>query len=389
MVDSMMPSLERLSTLRATEPVRLARRSIEDVRGYVNAKLEEELPPAELEGVRITYTMLGLLPDTLRLRDLLLELYTEQIAGYYDPETRQLYVVEGVPPEALRTVVAHELVHALQDQHTNLDSLIDRRRGNDRQLAAQAAIEGHATLVMYALLAEDVAGGALDPAALPDPGAQLSGAFGGAGQFPVFERAPAIIRKTLVFPYAVGASFVHSVWAADGGAAHVAPIGAHLPHSTEQVMQPLARFVNAIDSPTELRFAEGGPWVVAYENSLGAFEVQVFLEEHLGDGAGSVEGWDGDRFRLLETPSGGRALDWVSIWDDAASAQRFREDVDRIRRSGTLGNRTSVDMLDIESRPAVRVVVTRDVEPADVPRAAVHCATESGTPQPCGLSVGS
>src|SRR5690606_21489386 len=105
---------------------------------YVEAQLTDEMPPEELEGVHATYALLGLIPDTLDLRALLLDLYTEQIVGYYDPETKTLYAVEGVQREALRPVLAHELVHALQDQHANLDSLISRERGNDRQVAAQA-----------------------------------------------------------------------------------------------------------------------------------------------------------------------------------------------------------------------------------------------------------
>lgn len=386
MVDSMLPSLERLSALPAQAPIELSRQSVEQVRAYVEAKLEEELPPAELESVRILYTMLGLLPDTLRLRDLLLDLYTEQIAGYYDPATRQLYVVDGVPAPALRTVIAHELVHALQDQHTNLDSLIEKGRGNDRQTAAQAAIEGHATLVMFALLAEEIAGQPIDPGSLPDPGAQLSSGFAGGAQFPVFDRAPAMIRETLVFPYAAGASFVHALWAADGGGPHAAPIGDALPQSTEQVMHPLTRFRGNRDTPTELRFSEEASWTVAYENTLGAFEVQILLDQHLGAGTASANGWDGDRLRLLESPVGGRVLDWVILWDDAASRERFRYDVERIRERGAFGDGALIESMTIEERPAVRIVIARDVDPSTVPRVSLHCVTEDGTPLACASS---
>lgn len=383
MVDSMMPALERLSALPAREPVQLTRQTVEQVRAYVEAQLEKELPPDELESVRIAYTMLGLLPDTLRLRELLLDLYTEQIAGYYDPETRQLYVAEGVPAEALRTVVAHELVHALQDQHTNLDSLIEKGRGNDRQMAAQAAIEGHATVAMFALMAEEIAGRQIDPASLPDPGVQLSDGFAGSAQFPVFERAPAIIRETLVFPYAAGASFVHSLWAADAGGSHAAPLGDNLPQSTEQVMNPLTRFRGTRDVPMEVRFDAEGGWPVAYENTFGAFEVQVLLDEHLGEGSASANGWDGDRFRLLETPAGSRALEWVIAWDDAASAERFRSDAERIRSRGGFGERARIDAILVEQRPAVRIVITRDVDPSEVPAVTLHCVTELGVREPC------
>ena len=107
-----------------------------------------------------TYAALGLIPDTLDLRALMMEVYKEQIIGYYDPKAEELYVVEGVPRGEVRPVLAHELVHALQDQYADLEALIAPERGNDRQTAAQAALEGHATLVMFALMLEEQQGGA-------------------------------------------------------------------------------------------------------------------------------------------------------------------------------------------------------------------------------------
>ncbi|MBI4545787.1 MAG: hypothetical protein HY703_11370, partial [Gemmatimonadetes bacterium] len=114
-VDSLLPRLESLAGLRARRPVGVARRGRAELRRYVLAQLGKELPPAEAEGIEATYRALGLFPDTLDLRRLLLELYTEQVMGYYDPETDTLYVMEGVPRDVLEPVLAHELVHALQD----------------------------------------------------------------------------------------------------------------------------------------------------------------------------------------------------------------------------------------------------------------------------------
>jgi hypothetical protein len=284
-------------------------------------------------------------------------------------------------------VVAHELVHALQDQHTDLDSLIERKRGNDRQAAAQAAIEGHATLVMFALLAEEAAGQPVDPAMLPDPGAELRGGFGAGAQFPVFQRAPAIIRETLLFPYAAGASFVHALWSRDGARPHEAPIGPRLPQSTEQVMHPVARFAETRDAPTELRFAGNPAWPVAFENTLGAFEVQVLLDEHLGTDSVPADGWDGDRFRLLETPDGGRALVWVSVWDDAPAAARFTAALQRITDAGGFGEMAAIESVDAGGRHGVRLIITHDAPLSAVPRADIVCVDERGTPVECATTA--
>jgi len=374
-VESLVPQLERLAGLEARAPIAVTRQGREEMRAYVVRKLEEELPEEELRGIEATYEALGLLPDTLDLRALMLDLYTEQVVGYYDPESDRLYLIEGVGADALRSVLVHELVHALQDQHMDLDSLVAREHGNDRQTAAQAAIEGHATLVMFALLAEERTGAPVDPGLLPDLGAQLRPALEGQNErFPVFRTAPRIIREALLFPYLQGASFVQALWrASPDGEKRPAPLGENLPASTEQVMWPEARFLEERDPPTELRLgptpaAAGGAWRTVHENTLGALETSIFLTQHLGAGADTVAfGWDGDRFRLIEAPGGERALVWYSVWDGPAEADRF---ADAYRRIAAVrqGRAVRIERLEVEGRPVVLVVdADRGVAPEGVP----------------------
>lgn len=321
-VDSMLPALEVLSGLRKLKPIALAEQSREDLRNYVAKRLAEELPDDELDGIRQTYAALGLIPDTLNIRSLLLDLYQEQVAGYYDPSSKKFYLVSGTPVELLRPVLAHELVHALQDQHVNLDSLIARERGNDRQTAAQAAIEGHATVVMFAFLAQEAGGVKINPSEMPDISAQLRPALEAQhSQFPVFRRAPRIIRETMVFPYLGGSSFVQRLWVARPDQGFLAPFGSMLPQSTEQVLHPDDRFLTNRDAPTEIRFANTKN--VIYENTFGELELGILLTEYLGPGAGDAAfGWDGDRYQLVQA-DGGKLLLWQSVWDDASSADRF------------------------------------------------------------------
>jgi hypothetical protein len=386
LVDSLMPALERISGLAALAPVQTATQRPQDVAAYVDRRLAQQLPDREIDGIHAVYSMLGLLPDTLDLRALLRALYAEQIAGYYDPETKTLYIVEGTPA-GLRPVLAHELVHALQDQHTNLDSLIARTRGNDRQTAAQAAIEGHATITMFALLAEEAAGRPIDATMLPDLAARIRPAFESqVSEFPVFRRAPRVIRETLLFPYADGAAFVQALWRRQSpGEPPAVPIGELLPQSTEQVSDP-ARFAPVRDDPTELRFEGGGEWVVVFENTLGQFETRLFLEEHLGTVPAAAAGWDGDRYVMLESAAGARVLLWVSVWDGEADAGNFGRMASFALGGERMGGRGRVERFPLEGRPAVRILIG---EPAvfasldplpvmfcvDVARARVSCAT--------------
>jgi len=312
---------------------------------------------------------------------LLLDLYTEQVVGYYDPGTRRLYIVEGVPRAALRPVLVHELVHALQDQHADIDSLVSHRRGNDRQTAAHAALEGHATLVMFAFLAEDAGGQPVAPEMLPNPAEQIEGAFQEqAASFPVFRTAPAIIRRSLLFPYHAGAGFVRELWLhRPAGTPRRAPLGDLLPQSTEQVLHPLEHFIRQRSEPVELRFGEpGAGWTVAYENTLGAFETQVLLEEHLGtDAVATPIGWAGDRYLLLLADDGAHALVLASVWDAGADADRF---ADQLR--SVIANTPNVEgivrRVEISGAPAVHAVITDRGDPArvTVPEARVHVLDE-------------
>lgn len=373
MADELLPRLEVLTGLEARGPIELSWQSRDSMQSFIERQLTEELEPAEIEGTQAAYAAFGLIPDTLDLRRLLLELYGEQIIGYYDPVTKELRVVEGAPRDQLATVLAHELVHALQDQHVDLDSLVSRRGQNDRQMAAQSAFEGQATLVMFALLVEDQLGRSLRPGEMPDMRAQLGAALEAQNsQFPVFRDAPQIIRETMLFAYLGGAAFMQALWRdADrrGESAFPAPIGPLLPSSTRQVIDPEGSFLAERHDPVVLRLsAPPADWRLVYENDLGQLEIGILLKEHLGPGAEvAAERTAGDRYQLLAAPGGGKALVWFTVWEDAAAADRFAASYRRIleRRSDRAGR---VERIEVGGRPAVLVVdADLSVDPGSVP----------------------
>jgi hypothetical protein len=359
LVHSMMPRVERLSGLDRVGVLRLRLQSRSAARQYVEQRLDTELPPERLEGLRRTYVALGLLPDTLDLRALLLDLYTEQVLGYYDPRTGTLYVLEGEDLVALRPVLAHELVHALQDQHTNIDSLVAQERGNDRQTAAHAALEGHAMLVMFALLAEEASRREIDPASLPNPADELGPALAAQNEeFPVFRRAPAVIRETLLFPYVRGADFVHQLWRSmSPSQRYPAPIDTLLPQSTAQVMRPLERFIQQRADPIDIALdAPPVGWRVLHQDTFGQLETAIFLHEHLGEAArASAHGWAGDRYMLVADPSGAEVLHWVSAWESEAEANRFAAAA-RAAADRRTGRRVTVTREDVNGTAAVSIV---------------------------------
>lgn len=350
----LLPDLAARSGLVLREPVRLARRSREELVGYLTAKLDEELPVADAEAITASYRLLGLVPGDLDLRELLLQVYTEQVAGFYDPDSTALFVMDDQPAEALRTVLVHELVHAVQDQAADLDSLTDRVRGNDRQAAAQAAIEGHATLVMLEYLTEQMQGRPVDLAEIPDFAAQVRPALQAMrSQYPALASAPRVVQESLLFPYLEGAGFVQHLWRA--GEDRPAPFGEWLPQSTEQILDPTRFVPPGRDDPTQVALeVTGGE--ARYTNTLGAMETRVLLQEHLGlEADPSVEGWDGDTYVLVDGP-GGTGLAWLTVWDDAASRDRFVGDLLPVLSSGFPAP-ASLQALAVDGRPGALLTV--------------------------------
>ena len=345
-VDSLRPSVEQAVGLPFKSPVRSEMVSKEAVRDYVLGRLDQEFPRAKRDGMQAAYRLFGLFPDSLDLERLLLDLYAEQVAGYYDPETSTLYGVEGGDKTQLRLILAHELVHALQHQYLPLDSLMVAKGEADQVAATQAVLEGHATLASISVLAPGV-----DVKAQDFWDNYKESVRTQQGSMPIFAKAPLILRESLIFPYVSGAEFMRW-WAASGHPP--LPTRAELPMSTEQVLHP-DRY--PADAPVTVRFADSTAEVL-FEDSFGELETQILLASFRGAAQASLDlpiGWGGDRYRVYQTP-GGPALVWLTVWDGGPQAERFRGLAEAgfkaLRRNGYAAR---VETAIIDGRPGVRV----------------------------------
>ena len=327
-VQQMMPAVERATRLRFKQRPVVLRRTRAQVRDYVIHKFDDDLPPAELAGAQAAYRLFGLIPDSLDLRRSMVDLLTEQVAGYFDPDSNALYIPTDIDPSQARLVISHELVHALQHQYLNLDSLVELKRQNDRRTAAQSILEGQATLAQILVLMPEQR-----IESLPNFW-DLRTALGSQQQgMKVFGSAPLWLRESLIFPYLGGAEFVRWFEREYPGKQ---PYGALMPISTEQILHP-ARYA-AGDRPERLAFESPTADTVRYEDGLGEFEIRLLFEQYLGDDSAAAlfaTGWDGDRYQVLG--SGADALVWYTLWDDAAAGTRFFKGIERAwakRRSG-------------------------------------------------------
>lgn len=355
LVKQLRAQAESATGLRFKHDVAVLLRTPDQIHDYVVHKFDDDLPPAELAGLEAGYKLFGLLPDSLDLRRTAIDLYSEQIAGYYDPDSTALFLRAGSDLYRIRITASHELIHALQDQYVPLDSILRQRRHNDRGLAAQAVLEGQATFYQIKVLMPEQR-----PETLPEHWfwRQREVAVEQQSQMPQFASAPPWLRETLVFfPYLRGADFVGwYVRTHPKGE----PYGAAMPVSTEQILHP-DRYI-AGDTPVVLAFTTPSPDTVRYEDDLGEFEIGVLFSQLLGDSTADrgpvyAQGWGGDRYRVYGAHAD--ALVWYSVWDDAAARDRFVRTLTSAwtaHRAGNAGRRYRVDPLTIDGRPGARLV---------------------------------
>jgi hypothetical protein len=312
-----IPEIEKATGLKFKTPPRLEMRSREEVRAFLLKKFNEDMPSEQLRGDEVAYKAMGFIPDTLDLRAFLLDLLTEQIVGYYDPATKVLYIVRDAPEDLAGVTVSHELIHALQDQHLNLDSLQKSKDDSDHKAAVQAVLEGQATWIHMKM----ALGGADMAQRIPGGWEQLRQQIRESqAAMPKFSNAPMAIQESLIFPYLSGAEFVRR-FSTRGDTR--SPLSA-LPVSTEQILSEEAFFGATPDVPTSVRLP-GTPRIGEYDETMGEFGTRLFLFQHSKNNQSAIagaHGWDGDRYRVSGIGKTRRVV-WASVWDTPLDAAEF------------------------------------------------------------------
>jgi hypothetical protein len=322
-------------------PVPAAVLSREEIVATVAGEIEQSYAPGDIERLEKVYARLGLLPAGTRLRPVLQRLYEQEGAGFYDPRTKRLVLARsalhmgglGVDLVGRLTgrdlvgefLVAHELTHALQDQHygmrTEPEPLIDGH--GDADLARHALLEGDATLAGFAYLF----GRPLDRSTISTIEGQLRAVPGElATKYP---DVPEVVRASVAFQYDDGTAFAG--WAlADGGWPAVDRVHADPPASTEQVLHP-ARYFATRDRPVTIALGgtealERSGWTRILEDTLGELQIRVLAERAVPRPRALrvADGWGGDRLRAFSRGDA-LALVWMTAWDSPAEATEFAQ----------------------------------------------------------------
>ena len=359
---------QRLGSVRGLKPLGPITKGVKDraqLRESLIAKIAVEYPKEEILAEQAMMVRLGLMRPDQDLESIVLDVLTEEIAGYYDTDVGELYLIDDPDMAAQRMTMAHELFHAIQDQHYHLNSVQGPKTGlagtklnPDRVTARASLIEGDAVVVMldFTLAEQGVlppGQSVLDQPAMADMVltqldslATSSGALF-EGQESALERAPRFIQMELQFPYIAGLSFVRAVREANGSWADVNAVYLDPPNSTEQILHP-ERYLDR-DEPVLIDLDEapiqaalpGDGWEMFYASVVGEYRTRLWLEEHLEEGSPipipAAAGWDGDRLKGFMRDGHVVAVQ-VSVWDSAAEAKQYAEalvQMSRKRRPGS------------------------------------------------------
>jgi hypothetical protein len=292
--------MSQITGLKLVTPLKKSLRSREEIRAYVIKQMNEDKNPVERYADQRSAEAFGLLPKGFDLDSFMVNVLTEQIEGLYDPKTHEFYIADWSPLADQRMVMAHELTHALEDQHFQIETWVKAARPNeDAQLARDAVLEGSAMAAMvdYLMLGT---GRSLKDVPDFDPGMLI----GDLGSTPTLQKAPPFLKDVLIFPYLGGLTFSAAVmkntgWAALPGVFEKPPV------STQQILHPaLYRSGKTPASVTLPRLEKllGDNWSKLDENIMGEFGWKEVLKQFLDNGRARTlaAAWDGDRYAAFE-----------------------------------------------------------------------------------------
>ena len=322
--DEVLTEMSQITGLELRTPVKKTLRSRDEIRAYVIREMNEEKQPAERYSSARSAEAFGLIPKGFDFDDFMVDLLTEQIAGLYDPKTQEFYVADWIALEDQRMVMAHELTHALQDQHFKIESWVKAARPNDdAELARESVLEGSAMAAMidYLLLGT---GRTLKDLPDIDPGMMV----GDLGETPTMKKAPPFLRDALVFPYLGGLTFSAAILRNTGWPA-MAGVFAKPPISTQQIMHPALYKIDKTPVTVALPALGkilGDDYAKLEDNIMGEFGWKEVLKQFLGEdrAAPLAASWEGDRYTVFEHKRTKHLVLVTRVnWSSGVQAARF------------------------------------------------------------------
>jgi hypothetical protein len=306
--DEVLAQMSEITGLALRSPLKKSLRSREQIRSHIIQEMNDDKDAAERYAGARSAEAFGLLPKGFDLDSFMIDLLTEQIAGLYDPKAHEFYVADWIHIEDQRMVMAHELTHALEDQHFQIDGWVKAARPNDdSELARESVLEGSAMVAMVEYLLQGSGRSLQD---LPDIDPAML--IGDMAETPLLKKAPPFLKDALIFPYIDGLTFSAAILKPSGWPA-LAGIFTKPPVSTQQILHPALYSSGKVPAPISLPSLEkalGPDWTKLEENVMGEFGWKEVLKQFLGEPRGKTlsAAWDGDRYIVYEQKPSKRLL---------------------------------------------------------------------------------
>jgi hypothetical protein len=302
--------------LEFKEPVNYQVLSRKQIKETMAGKMAEVFSETEFRNMADAMAAVGLLPPKYPLREKYIDLLSEQVAAFYDQHQHKLFMYEDATLENAqnRVVLAHELTHALQDQHFGLKRMpLEIKNNDDQAEAASALVEGDATLVMSEFMLKNMTRQMFKDSMVASFTQNMK----------QLETAPRYLREMLVFPYLRGQEFCSALFGS-GGFDAVNKAYAHPPSSTSQILHPEKYLANPPEEPIPVKWSElktlgHDP---TGDNTVGEMGIRILLTEWLDATTGEHAslGWHGDRYLYYGDAD---ALVWKTIWANPQDAAKF------------------------------------------------------------------
>jgi hypothetical protein len=321
---------------------RLAKR--DEVQSYIKKSMKDDKDAKRLERSSAVLKKFGLLPRNFDLPTFLIAMLREQVAGYYDPKTKTVNLLNWVDVESQKPVLAHELTHALQDQSFGLEKWIkgsaedsDNKKGDpspadietdEESGARQAVVEGQAMVVLMDYSLAPTGKTLLDSPQIVE--ALKQGMLVGTADSPTFRDAPIFLKEELTFPYRYGLDFTAALLQAGGKELAYAGAFKNPPKTTREIMEPKTYLAHEKLDPVKLidmekDFKGYDPFDIG---AMGEFDVDVLVEQYAGRQAAAAiyPQWRGGYYfagKPKADKSAPIALLYISRWSTPAKAAEF------------------------------------------------------------------
>ncbi len=325
-LEDLMAQVAEVRGLPWKEPLQLRVVTRDEMVRRLLAANARDVDAARVSTEEAFLKLLGLLPATLDYPGLIDQILRSAVLGFYDPETKELYVAvrdANALDGAEKATIVHEMTHALTDQHFAYGPrtiALDKADKADEALAFTALLEGDARLTEFLWMEKY-----LDEI---EALAVLLGAAADTGEgVDVLSRVPSYVRRALVFPYEAGRELVKGLHSA-GGFAAVNAAYRRPPASSEHVLHPQTYIAGQSTAPPSAPDAGATGCRRVRAGALGEFDMQAVLDQHAPGAATAAAGWNGDTYSLLRCGQGFALVDrWQA--DSDADARRLAEALGR------------------------------------------------------------